>query len=127
MRQLLLERMEDGRSNRVIFVSHCLLNENTRYLGGAFRRGCMDEIVDAFQQEGLGIYQMRCPEQLAWGGVLKRRLLTFTAQRAPSCIGFVMCCFPSSFGIHDGSKGAERKKSSGISRTMYVLASRWLA
>ncbi len=77
MHQVLLERLEDERSKRVIFVSHCLLNENTRYLGGAFRRGCVDELVDSFQQEGLGIYQMRCPEQHAWGGVLKRRLLPF--------------------------------------------------
>jgi hypothetical protein len=61
----------------VIFVSHCLLNENTRYLGGAFQRGCVDELVDGFQQEGLGICQMRCPEQRAWGGVLKRYLLPF--------------------------------------------------
>jgi len=77
MRQLLLERLKDERSKRVIFVSHCLLNENTRYLGGAFHRGCVDELVDGFQQEGLGIYQMRCPEQQAWGGVLKRHVLPF--------------------------------------------------
>jgi uncharacterized protein YbbK (DUF523 family) len=77
MHQLLLERLKDERSKRVIFVSHCLLNENTRYLGGAFRRGCVDELVDSFQQEGLGIYQMRCPEQHAWGGVLKRQFLPF--------------------------------------------------
>jgi uncharacterized protein YbbK (DUF523 family) len=73
--QMLLERLEDERSKRVIFVSHCLLNENTRYLGGAFRRGCVDEVVDGFQQQGLGICQMRCPEQRAWGGVLKRYVL----------------------------------------------------
>lgn len=74
-RQLLLERLRDERSKRVIFLSHCLLNENTRYLGGAFRRGCVDELVDGFQEEGLGIYQMHCPEQRVWGGVLKRHLL----------------------------------------------------
>jgi predicted secreted protein len=71
----LVHRLEDERSKRVIFVSHCLLNENTRYLGGAFRRGCIDELVDRFQQEDLGIYQMRCPEQRAWGGVLKRSIV----------------------------------------------------
>jgi uncharacterized protein YbbK (DUF523 family) len=75
MHQLLFERLKDERSKRVIFVSHCLLNENTRYLGGAFRRGCVDELVDGLQQEGLGICQMHCPEQRAWGGVLKRYLL----------------------------------------------------
>jgi uncharacterized protein YbbK (DUF523 family) len=79
--QLLLEKLKDERSKRVIFVSHCLLNENTRYLGGAFRRGCVDELMDGFQQEGLGIYQMRCPEQRAWGGVLKRSLLPFYGSR----------------------------------------------
>ena len=25
----------DARSGEVVFVSHCLLNQNTRYLGGA--------------------------------------------------------------------------------------------
>ncbi len=79
--QLLLERLKDERSKRVIFVSHCLLNENTRYLGGAFRQGGVDELVDGFQQEGLGISQMRCPEQRAWGGVLKRYLLPIYGSR----------------------------------------------
>ncbi len=81
MHQVLLERLKDERSKRVIFVSHCLLNENTRYLGGAFRRGCVDELVDGFQRNGLGIYQMRCPEQRAWGGALKRYLLPMYGSR----------------------------------------------
>lgn len=80
-RQLLLQRLGDERSKRVIFVSHCLLNENTRYLGGAFRQGCVDELVDGFQQEGLGISQMPCPEQRAWGGVLKRHMLPIYGSR----------------------------------------------
>ncbi len=80
-RQLLLERLKDERSKRVIFVSHCLVNENTRYLGGAFRQGCVDELVDGFQREGLGICQMHCPEQRAWGGVLKRYLLPMYGSR----------------------------------------------
>jgi uncharacterized protein YbbK (DUF523 family) len=79
--QLLLRQLEDERGKRVIFVSHCVLNENTRYLGGAFRRGCVDELVDQFQQEGLGISQMRCPEQRAWGGVLKRFILPLYGSR----------------------------------------------
>ena len=56
--QVLLRQLEDERGKRVIFVSHCVLNENTRYLGGAFRSGCVDELVDQFQQEGLGISQI---------------------------------------------------------------------
>ena len=72
---LLLERLDDERSRQVAFVSHCLLNENTRYLGGAFRPGGVAEVVDELMRRGIGICQMPCPEQRAWGGVLKRRML----------------------------------------------------
>ena len=74
--QLLRERLHDERGGEVVFVSHCLLNENTRYLGGAFRTGSVAEVVAALQERGAGIHQMPCPEQHAWGGVLKRRMLT---------------------------------------------------
>jgi uncharacterized protein YbbK (DUF523 family) len=55
-------------------VSHCLLNENVRYLGGAFRPGMVDEVVDQARRQGCGLYQLPCPEQRAWGGVLKRSI-----------------------------------------------------
>lgn len=66
-----MEKLKDERSKKVIFVAHCILNENTRWLGGAFRRGCIDEIVDQLQDRGIGIVQMKCPEQQAMGGVVK--------------------------------------------------------
>jgi len=66
-----MEKLKDERSKKVIFVAHCILNENTRWLGGAFRRGCIDEIVDQIQDLGIGIVQMKCPEQQAMGGVVK--------------------------------------------------------
>jgi uncharacterized protein YbbK (DUF523 family) len=67
--------LPDARSGQVVFVSHCLLSENVRYLGGAARPAAIDEIVDACREIRAGICQMPCPEQAAWGGVLKRRLL----------------------------------------------------
>ena len=70
--KILAGRLQDERSRKVIFVAHCVLNENTRYLGGAFRKGCIDEIVDELQNQGMGIVQMKCPEQKAWGGILKK-------------------------------------------------------
>lgn len=66
-----MEKLRDERSRKVIFVAHCVLNESTRWLGGAFRRGCIDEIVDQIQDLGIGIVQMKCPEQQAMGGVVK--------------------------------------------------------
>ena len=59
----------------MLFVSHCLLNENVRYLGGATRPGAVVEVVRTALEEGVGLVQMPCPEQRAWGGVLKTRML----------------------------------------------------
>ena len=70
-------QLEDQRSRKVVFLSHCLLNENTRYLGGACRCGAVREVIQVCIDSGYGIVQMPCPEQHAWGGVLKRRLLWF--------------------------------------------------
>lgn len=73
LRQL-AKKLEDDRSGKVIFVSHCLMNENARYLGGAFTEGCVDEVLDEIRKHGIGVVQMKCPEQAAWGGVLKKHL-----------------------------------------------------
>ena len=73
--ELLQEKLKDERGKKVIFLSHCLLNENTRYLGGAFRKAGVDEIVDILRQKEIGVVQMPCPEQKAWGGVLKQKML----------------------------------------------------
>jgi uncharacterized protein YbbK (DUF523 family) len=71
---LLRDQLHDERSGKVLVVSHCLLNENVRYLGGAFRPGMVDEVVDQARRHGYGFYQLPCPEQRAWGGVLKRSI-----------------------------------------------------
>lgn len=70
-------RLADQRSHRVLFVSHCLLDQNVRYPGGAFRPGVVPEAVAPFIVDGDGIYQMPCPEQAAWGGVGRRFILRF--------------------------------------------------
>lgn len=84
----LIRRLPDKRSGRVVFLSHCLLNQNVRYLGGATRAGAVDEIVDQYQREGVGICQMACPEQLAWGGVLKRQTLRLYGSRGSLAFRF---------------------------------------
>ena len=68
-------QLADARGGRVVFLSHCLLNQNVRYLGGAGRTGGVSEVVDGYLGRGIGICQLPCPEQRAWGGVLKRRML----------------------------------------------------
>jgi predicted secreted protein len=68
-------RLVDARGKRVVFLAHCLLNQNTRYLGGALSAGAVSEVLQACLARGVGIVQLPCPEEQAWGGVLKRRLL----------------------------------------------------
>ena len=58
-----------------MFVSHCLLNENVRFLGGATRPGAACEVIEPYLRDGIGIVQLSCPEQHAWGGVQKRWML----------------------------------------------------
>lgn len=65
----------DARGHRVVFLSHCLLNENVRYPGGATCPGAIPEVVALYAGEGIGLCQMPCPEQRAWGGVGKRFLV----------------------------------------------------
>jgi predicted secreted protein len=72
----LREQLRDSRGGRVLFVSHCLLNENVRYLGGATRTGAVVELAQAAFDNGVGLVQMPCPEQIAWGGVWKTRLVS---------------------------------------------------
>jgi len=73
--RLLFDRLHDQRGRRVVLVSHCLLNQNTRYAGGATRLGAVVELADEVIGAGYGIHQLPCPERLAWGGVLKRHSL----------------------------------------------------
>ena len=77
----LQDRLADARSGKVAFVSHCLLNQNVRYLGGATHPAAIDTVVDDLRCRRVGIVQMPCPEQAAWGGVLKRRMLPLYGSR----------------------------------------------
>jgi hypothetical protein len=62
----LLEHLQDRRSRKVVFVSHCLLNEKIRYLGGTCTGGCVKGVVEQSLTANAGIMQMPCPEQLTW-------------------------------------------------------------
>lgn len=71
--EVLRRVLRDERSGRVVFMSHCLLNQNVRYLGGATRSDATADAVAELLHAGVGVVQMPCPEQSAWGGVCKRR------------------------------------------------------
>ena len=66
------ENHGEKRSKRVIFLSHCILNQNTRYQGGAFCCGIMNDVLKRLLYHDYGVVQVACPERKYWGGVSKK-------------------------------------------------------
>jgi predicted secreted protein len=51
--------MERGR--KIVFVSHCILNQNTKPLGKERYPGVVKEILQIFSEADVGIVQLPCP------------------------------------------------------------------
>lgn len=54
--------LSDRRQRRVIFISHCWLNINTRFPEGCAFEGANVLLITTLLDSGLGIIQMPCPE-----------------------------------------------------------------
>lgn len=50
------------RSKRIIFVSHCILNQNAKPLGREKSSGTIKELVELFSEAGVGVVQLPCPQ-----------------------------------------------------------------
>jgi predicted secreted protein len=59
------------RSKKVIFLSHCILNQNTVVYPLARAKGVYRQIIEAIMDAGIGIHQLPCPEYKYLG--LKRK------------------------------------------------------
>lgn len=57
----------DSRSKRVIFVAHCILNQNAISDGTADYPGCDLEVMKALLDAQVGVVQMPCPELCCLG------------------------------------------------------------
>jgi len=57
----------DRRSRRVVFVAHCILNQNAKIDGCARCPGAMRELVSELVDADLGIVQAPCPELMCLG------------------------------------------------------------
>lgn len=62
------------RSKRVIFISHCILNQNTVVCPLARAKGAYTEIIETIMKNGIGIHQLPCPEYRHLG--IKRDSMT---------------------------------------------------
>jgi predicted secreted protein len=68
------ESVKDLRSERIIFLSHCCLNQNAKVRGIARYPGAIRPLVELLLDAGVGMYQMVCPEMtyigaMRWGHV----------------------------------------------------------
>lgn len=57
----------DARGGKLIFLSHCLLNQNACVQGIASEPAAIRSVVDAALDNDVGIYQMPCPEMTYYG------------------------------------------------------------
>jgi predicted secreted protein len=58
---------DDARSKKVIFVAHCLINQNARCNGSAETPASVRGIPEYLLQNQIGIAQMPCPELSSLG------------------------------------------------------------
>lgn len=55
------------RSKKIVLVSHCILNSNSKVEGLSEYSGVIYEIVNLIIESGVGIIQLPCPEMLMYG------------------------------------------------------------
>jgi len=71
------DSIQDARSGKLIFLSHCLLNQNACVRGLAGQPAVIRELVDLLLAHDVAFYQMPCPEvtylgSMRWGQVKKQ-------------------------------------------------------
>jgi predicted secreted protein len=60
------------RGRKVVFVSHCILNQNAKSIGRGKYPGAIRELIELFAEAGVGIVQLPCP-QLDFNSGLDRK------------------------------------------------------
>ncbi|MEM2356287.1 MAG: hypothetical protein QXN81_00555 [Candidatus Bathyarchaeia archaeon] len=66
----LLKMINNGRSGKVIFLVHCIINSNSICIGPktpSIWPAMIDEIIELLMKNKVGIIQLPCPEQAVFG------------------------------------------------------------
>jgi predicted secreted protein len=71
---LIKENTQDKRNRKLIFVSHCMLNQNACVNGISSEPAMITPLIKMLMENDVAIYQMPCPEvsyigQARWGQV----------------------------------------------------------
>lgn len=61
------------RSKKVVFVSHCLLNQNARAKNQEKAPGVIKDIMELFVESEVGVVQLPCPQIVHNGGGINRK------------------------------------------------------
>lgn len=61
------DKIEDVRSGKLIFLSHCLLNQNACVKGISSEPAMITPLIKLLMENDVGIYQMPCPEVSYYG------------------------------------------------------------
>ncbi|MDO6354059.1 hypothetical protein Q3V94_03030 [Caloramator sp. CAR-1] len=56
-----------NRSRKIIILSHCMLNANSKVEGLAIYKGAQNSLISFLIEEGYGIIQLPCPEITLYG------------------------------------------------------------
>jgi predicted secreted protein len=67
----------DKRGKGIIYLNHCLLNQNTRAPGAAFRKAASNELIHILLKNELNIEQLPCLECIGTGGIQRKSLDRF--------------------------------------------------
>ena len=62
-------KVKDKRGEKIIFLSHCCLNQNSKVRGIARYPGAMKPLIELLLAHGVGMYQMPCPEMMYLGNM----------------------------------------------------------
>jgi predicted secreted protein len=125
------------RSKKVVFVSHCLLNQNARAVDKERFSGPFKDLLEIFAESGIGIIQLPCP-QLEFNGGLNRKLKHDSADSSSyrnSCkkvsstlinqienyiknsyhvVGIIGVEFSSTCGVHQVQNGKKNVPGKGV-------------
>jgi len=61
--------VRDGRGGKIIFLSHCCLNQNAKVRGIAKYPAMIRPLVELLLERDVGIFQMPCPEMTSLGAM----------------------------------------------------------
>jgi len=57
----------DLRNKKMVLISHCLCNTNSKVAGFSPKSACEDDLLNVIFSKGYGIIQLPCPENRVYG------------------------------------------------------------